>query len=394
MKTANQLIVLLIVSAVAAACQRKNAAPQEEVVRPVRVEQPRLSSANGSHTFSGTVKAGTETKLSFKVGGTLTKLNLKVGDELNKGQFVASVEARDQSLQVQSMQANVTQAEAQLRNAEAQYQRVRALYANNNSTRTELDSARMAHDSAKASLAATKKQLELAHAQAGKTVLRSPLAGVVAQVNAESGENVSPGQPIVVLNSGSRAEVEVAVPETIISRIKVGQPGTATLAALDGKQLPVSVTEVGVTTSQTKTTYPVVLAFDEEDESVRSGMVAEVSITLGSSHKPQLLVNPKAVGEDRNGRFVFVAVPAGEGFATVERRPVEVGQIGTDGMEITSGVKATELVVTAGLTYLTDGKRVRLPSDVEAKESVKKVPDPAQPKNAPAEATPTSKPAD
>ncbi len=356
-----EALLSIVVACSSSSCSRQEQQPQPEVIRPVRVERAALSSGGDTHSFSGTVQAGTETKLSFKVGGTVTGLRLKVGDELDKGQVVASLEARDQSLQVQTMKASLTQVEAQFRNAQTQYARAKALYANNNATQAELDSARSSFESARAAVAAAKKQLELAESQAGKTVLRAPVAGVVAKVNVESGENVNPGQPVVIVNSGSHAEVEVAVPETFIARVKVGQTGKAALPALEGESFDVTVTEVGVTTGRNATTYPVVATFDDEDERIRSGMAAEVSISVAQAGEPKLFVNPKAVGEDRNGRYAFVAEPTSEGFATVERRSVEVKGVTSQGMEVESGIEPGELVVTAGLTYLVAGKKVRLP---------------------------------
>ncbi len=362
-------LVQLVLVASAPGCSKSEQEPQPEVIRPVRVERIALSNGGAVHSFSGTVRAGTETKLSFKVGGTVTGLKLKVGDQLKKGQVVAALEGQDQSLQVQTMRANLTQVEAQFRNAETQYKRVKSLYANNNATRAELDSARSSFESARAGVAAAKKQLELAQSQAGKTVLHSPAAGIVAKVAVESGENVNPGQPVVIVNSESKAEVEVAVPETFIAQVKAGQLGTATLAALDGEQFDVTVTEVGITTGRTATTYPVVATFMEEDERIRSGMAAEVSISVGERGAARLLVNPKAVGEDRNGRYAFVATPTGDGFASVERRDVEVKDLTSNGLEITKGLEPGDLLVTAGLTYLVAGKKVRLPKGVQERSS-------------------------
>jgi membrane fusion protein, multidrug efflux system len=364
MKRHSPAVLFFCLLAILSSCSRTEPPAKAEVVRPVRVERITLTGGNSERTFSGFTKSGKETKLSFKVAGTLKDLKLKVGDQLAKGQLIASLEAQDQSLQVQSARANVAQVEAQLRNAVAQYDRIRSLYANNNATRADLDSARTARDSAQATLSATKKQLELAQAQAGKTVLRSPVGGVVAQVNAESGENVSPGQAIVVVNSGARPEVEVAVPETLISDIKLGQQATVTVAALAAQEFPASVTEVGVTTGDTGTTYPVVVRLKEETEEIRSGMAAQVRIMQGEDgQKPRLYVDPKAVSEDLEGRHAFVAVPTDAGFARVERRPVMVEELDARGLRISKGLKPGELLITAGLTYLANGQRVRLPKD-------------------------------
>jgi RND family efflux transporter MFP subunit len=343
-------------------CQSQSQPPPTEVLRPVRVERAEQSGGAVKRRFSGTLKPGTETKVSFKVGGTVTELQLKVGDKVGRSQVIAKLEARDQSLQAQGAAASVRQVQAELSHARAQYGRIKALYENNNATRADLDQARTAFESAQAGLAAAKKQLELAQAQAGKTVLRAPVEGVVASVEVEPGENVNPGQPVVVLNSGSEAEVEIAVPEQLVAQVKVGLPVTVLVDALKGKRLGGTVSEVGVTTGHTATTYPVTATLSDSNDAVRPGMAAEVELELGdSAQAPRVHVNPKAVREDREGRYVYIAEPQGEGLATVQRKAVKVGEITASGLEVLEGVAAGDWVVTAGLTYLSPGKRVRLP---------------------------------
>lgn len=358
-------IPLLLSLLLALGCEKDFEQPEPEPIRPVRVQRVTASGGADVRLFAGRIKAGTETKLSFKTGGTVTKLRAKVGDRIEKGQTVATLEALDQSLQVQSAQASVAQIHAQLANAKAQYGRVKALYENNNATRSDLDTARTTVASAEASLQAASKQVQLAQSQAGKTVLKSPVTGVVATVSVEAGENVNPGQPVLVLNSGGQVEVEAPVPETLISKVSVGMPATVRVDALGGKRLPASVSEVAVTPGQTATTYPVTATLAEEDQAVRPGMAAQLELSFGeASEQRAIYVNPKAVGEDRSGRFVFVAVPQDEGLGTVKKKQVVVGKIGSRGLGIERGLEAGEWLVTAGISHLVDGKQVRLPGEV------------------------------
>jgi multidrug efflux pump subunit AcrA (membrane-fusion protein) len=67
------------------------------------------------------------------------------------------------------------------------------------------------------------------------------------------------------------------------------------------------------------------------------------------------------VGEDRNGRYVFVLEAEEPGFGIVHRREVTVGELSDEGLEIKDGLADGEWLVTAGVTQITDGQRVRLP---------------------------------
>ena len=348
-------------------CKGKEQESEPDRPRLVRVERVSPTGGVQQRTFVGVAKAGAESKLSFKIAGTVSELRIKVGDQVAKGAHIATLEGTDYGLQVQEAKASLEQATAQERNARAQYERVKALYAANNASQQDLDSARTAYESARAGVGAVQKRVELAQTRAGYTRLDAPVAGKIAKVGVEKGENVQPGMVVAVLNSGTRAEVEIAVPELLIDKVKEGRRANVTFDAIKDTTFPATVTEVGVASGGAMTTFPVTVRLDTEDKRVRSGMAAEVAVSVGDAdEKPRLLVRPKAIGEDREGRFAFVAVPTSEGLGRVERKRVRVGEIGSAGLEITSGLTAGDLLVTAGIPFLKEGQTVRLPTTAAA----------------------------
>jgi multidrug efflux system membrane fusion protein len=333
----------------------------EPVIRPVRVEAVQDSGGVTERTFAGTAKAGSESRLSFKVGGTISKMSLKVGDPIKKKKLIAVLESTDLQLRVQEAKAGVDQAKAQKRNAASQYKRVKALYEANNATRQDLDASRAAKDSAAASVSVAKKRLELAKTQASYASLRAPSAGTIAKVAVEEGENVQAGQTVVILSGKGRPEVVISVPESLIGQLETGARAKVVFTSMADETFPAFCSEVGIM-SGGLTTYPVVLQLEADNERVRSGMAAQVALLFGKSGaERKIFVAPKAVGEDRKGRFTFVAIPTSEGLAKVERRVVTVGDIGSEGLEIKSGLKVGDLLITAGLTYLQQDLVVRLP---------------------------------
>ncbi len=132
--------------------------------------------------------------------------------------------------------------------------------------------------------------------------------------------------------------------------------------ALPEKAFKAKVEEVGVSAVESGTTYPVTVKLDEKDESIRAGMAAEVVFEFGDQQASSRMVLPiVAVGEDRKGRYIYVVKKAGPGVGVVKRLAVEVGELRGDGLEIKKGLKEGEVVVTAGLRFLEDGRKVRLP---------------------------------
>lgn len=330
------------------------------IVRPVRTRQVFSTGGTRVRTFAGTAQAGLESRLSFRVAGKVRRLNVKVGDHVKAGTLIAELDPMDYRLQVEETEASLERARADLRNAEARYSRIRALYENRNASREDLDAVRAGAESARAQVHSIEKRLELASSQLSYTRLKAATDGAIADVAVEVDENVQAGQTVVLLTSGARPEVKVGVPGILISQVEEGDEAEVTFDSIPGTAFRAAVTEVGVVTGMS-TTYPVTVRLEEADPDVRPGMAAEVAFRFGSpDDRERFFVPPIAVGEDRKGRYVFVVEPSSEGLGVARRRPVTVGELREEGIEILEGVSDGDLVVIAGISKIVDGLEVKL----------------------------------
>jgi RND family efflux transporter MFP subunit len=336
-------------------------AEDEPIVRPVRYVEVFQSGGVRVRRFSGVAQSAVEAPLSFRVAGTVQQLSVSVGDRVQSGQLIAALDREDYRLQRQDAQAALRRAEAQARNAQANYDRVRGMYENENASLADLEAARTASESAAEQVASATNRLGLAERQLAFTRLTAPRAGAIAAVNVELNQNVRAGQTVVLLTSGSDLEVAVAVPEVLITEVREGSAVTVAFDALADQTFPGTVTEVGVAATETGATYPVTVRLDDSQEGVRSGMAAEVAFRfMAPGGSDVIVVPPVAVGEDQNGRFVFVVEPADSAYGVARRRPVSVGELTTDGLEILEGLEDGDRVVTAGIGQIVDGLRVRI----------------------------------
>jgi RND family efflux transporter MFP subunit len=341
------------------ACETEEPA-REPIIRPVRTLQVYSSGGTRVRTFTGTAQAGLESRLSFKVAGTVQALNVKVGDHVKAGDLIAELDPIDYRLQVEETEASLERARADSRNAEAKYARVRALYENRNASRDDLDAARAGAESARAQVHSIQKRLELVGSQLRYTRLTAATDGAIAEVGVEVNENVQAGQMVVLLTSGARPEVKVGIPGILISQVREGSEVRVTFDAIPGEVFLAVATEVGVVTGMS-TTYPVTVKLLEPDPDVRPGMAAEVAFRFGSQDdRERFLVPPIAVGEDQKGRYVFVVEPDSEGMGRTRRRPVRVGELREEGIEILEGVSDGDLLVIAGMSKIVDGMKVKL----------------------------------
>ncbi|MGB0908874.1 MAG: efflux RND transporter periplasmic adaptor subunit [Nitrospirales bacterium] len=343
------------------ACQAQDPPEVQEILRPIRSETVSLSGSNQTRTFSGKARAGLEAKLSFKISGTVNRLSVKVGDKLKQGQVVATIDPRDYDLQVQRAQAALTRANAAARSAAADYARVRALYENRNASRNDLDQARASAESSRADVSSNTKELELARLKLGYTRLQAPAACFVASAPVEVNENIQAGETIIEVVCGSRLEVAVGVPEVFIARVTRGSKVTTTFDSIPGIQFPAIVTKVSVASGQTATTFPVTVQLQQAVPGFRSGLAAEVTFRFEAGNgKPRILVPPVAVGEDPDGRYVYIVEELENGIGIVKRTPVTVGELSAEGLEIIDGLSDGTRIATAGVRRLREGQKVRL----------------------------------
>lgn len=338
--------------------ETEEAAP---VVRPVRTIQVFSAGADRVRRFSGVASSGVESRLSFRVQGTIQRVAVVVGDSVQEGQLIAELDPTDYQLELQRARASLRQAEAEERNAESNYERVRRLWENNNAALSDLENARAGFESAEAAVESLRNQVSLAVQQLGYTRLTAPVAGAIADVPIEVNENVSAGQQVAFLTSGETPNVDVAIPEVLIAGVRQGDSVSVEFDAIPGQAFEGRVIEVAVASMDRGATFPVTVRLDSTDPAIRSGMAAEVSFTFAATGRSDRIeVPPVAVGEDADGRFVYVVEPAEEGFGTAHRRAVEVGELTTQGLEVTGGLEDGDLLIIAGVSQLEDGQRVRL----------------------------------
>lgn len=350
-------VALLLLTVLLAACGQQPETTQARL-RAVKTMTVGTTDTERSRTFSGVSKSSLETRLSFKVAGSVEEVPVAVGDTLKAGQLIARLDDSVYDLQAQQAQADHARARAEERNASANYERVRGLYENSNASRNELDTARAGFESAKAQLTAARRALELARLSIAYSELKAAEDCSVASIAVAVGENVAIGQQVAMVACGDGIEVELFVPEGYVSQLRAGQPATVMFDAVPERSFTGTVIEVGVAAAG-GSTYPVTVSIDERRDDLRSGMAAQVRFDLPVQASAAYTIPPVAVGEDRDGRFVYL-VTAGErpGVSIVRRQAVTTGELTSDGMEILSGLSSGDRVVTAGLSVVRDGLEV------------------------------------
>ncbi|MCG8424627.1 MAG: efflux RND transporter periplasmic adaptor subunit [Proteobacteria bacterium] len=325
--------------------------------RPVKYAVVRAANADEARSFPASVQPRDATQLSFRVGGNLEKLTAKLGGTVKRGQLIASLDQTDYRVAVAQAKASYQSAKTARDTAQSSFERVEKLFEAGSSSQSDYENAKGQLKSAQAQLAAATQQVKQARNQLDYTALRAPFDGVVNSIPVNAGEQIGAGKTVAIISKGGALEVNVRVPEGIVSRIAVGTPAVVTMSALAEGPMQGKVREVGFVSENS--TYPVHIELDAVPSALRPGMAAQARFELGQS-KTGLAVPAAAVGNAASGPFVFLLETSADQVYIARKKSIVLGDLVAEHFEITKGLEAGDKVATAGLANLVDGMKVRL----------------------------------
>jgi HlyD family secretion protein len=352
---------------------------------------------------SGEIDPRVKVNLSAHVIGKIQKLYVEEGDLIRAGQPFLQLEQeaflaqRDQwAAQLRSARTGVQQAEVSLADARHKLERARRLNQEGITSHEQLEAAELAETSAKLrvdeareAVLQTQASLEKAQDDLSKTTIYSPLTGRVIALNAEEGEVVvsgtmnNAGSIIGTIADLSEILANVDVDETEIVDVRMGQEAILRVDALRDREYHGKVVEIGSSgfnrpQQPDVTFYEVKVLLTDSDEELRPGMSVRAEIKT-AAHQQALVLPIQAVverpplkkdgekaeeGEDDEVKVVFVLADG-----KARQRAVETGLSDETHVELLSGVKPGEKVVTGPyrtLRDLRDGAAVTISKTSEA----------------------------
>jgi RND family efflux transporter MFP subunit len=336
------------------ACSPKKDAP--EPVRSVKLTTVGASDLNVQGQYAAEVKARVESRLGFRVGGKIVQRQAEPGQRVQAGQVLAEIDVQDYALAAQAAQAQVIGARSQRDLAAADYKRYEALLAQNFISAAELERRSATLKAAQATLDQALALAQSQYNQASYAKLVATTSGVVTSAEAEIGQVVSAGQPVVRLAHDGPRDAVFAVPEQVVSRIKIGQKMTATLG--NGQQtLQGQVREVGASADPLTRTFTVKLGL-EKAEALPLGVTLNVNAPQLAGSQPNVIKVPtSALRQDGQKTAVWVFDAAS---STVVSQVVEVATADGNDVVIASGLKPGQQIVSAGVHVLSPGQKVTI----------------------------------
>ena len=345
--------------------EAKVEARPDDAVRPVRSVVAEKGARLPDLYFTGKVKADSDRTLCFKQSGRVQRIPVSAGQKIKKGDRLAWLDPLD-------FEKDLAKAEAAEQRDRQTCDRKREAAKKNAISREELSQA-------EAQLAVSEAQLALAKRALEDTVLLAPFDGTVAEIPASELDMVTPATKIVLVHDLSKIKIDVTFPETMAiaaRKIKAADDkrGVCAMAhvyfdSVPGRLFPVKFVEY-VSNADAKTqTYVATYVMDApEDLMIMPGMSATLFIKgtdyrFDSADIANAIVLPEsAVAAAPDGTFgVWVLESASEqGVFIARHRTVEIASRSNGSVTILKGVASGERIATAGVSQLTEGRKVRL----------------------------------
>jgi RND family efflux transporter MFP subunit len=361
------LLLLLAAAGCSAVGEEKKASEKAKGKPPVAVEAAKVIAADVTEGIEviGTLAAKFGADVRSEYTGIVTDVYVKKGDPLAKlDTREIEVALKRTVAAVEVAKANVLQLEVAENRANREYERAVKLKEEGLITQQALDDAGTEKLAAAARIAAAKAQIRLAEEEVNqvqtrlaKTLLRSPMDGMVSLRNVNVGDFVGEmgAKPMFRIVDNRLLDLTVTVPSGEMASLRPGQLITFSTDALPGRTFSGKVMFLNPIVNEADRSLKVVAEVDNSNEQLKSGLFVSGRIKTGERKGVLKIPRTALLTWDVPGKKGEVFVIQGD---RAERRAVRTGALSGDLVEVTEGLERGNLVVTRGGFNVKDGDRV------------------------------------
>ena len=324
--------------------------------------------------LSGSLRALDSAVLKARAAGELTGLTVREGDAVTAGQIIARIDPSEYQSRARQAQEQADSARAQADVTQRAYDNNKALVDQGFISKTALDTSLSNLNAALATHRAALAAAEVARKSLNDTVLRSPLAGLVAQRFVQPGERVAIDARVIEVVDLRRIELEATLAAADSVAVRVGQRATLEVEgsgpalagqAAEARLVGASVVRVNPSAQAGSRSVLIYLRLDQHD-GLRQGLFAQGTIEVGRSRALALPLS--SVRVDKPAPYVQVVQMSGSDASSgrIAHRNVQTGQRGLSSLNAgqpmvqISGVDDGALVIVGSVGQLREGTAVRL----------------------------------
>ena len=296
-------------------------------------------------SYPGKTKASETVSPSFKVSGTLSRVYVKEGDYVKKGALIAEIDPHDYEVQLEATQAEYDQIKADA-------ERVISMYEEGTATAQNYDKARYGLEQITQKLSHHRDEVQYCK-------LYSPMSGYVQSKLHDSGENVSAGMPIISLFSSSDTEIEIFIPASDYARQSRMTRAMCIFEVMPEAAYPLDLSRISKEANASQL-YMLRFCFKKgyDTSRITPGMTTMVYVSYSKEDASAVVRIPTScVIRHKDQSLVYIFDKES---SSVHPRVVTTGRLDNRGyIDIRSGLRSGETVVSAGVRFLKPGQKVK-----------------------------------
>jgi membrane fusion protein (multidrug efflux system) len=340
-------------------------APRPEVVEPkgappLRVDTLRVAAeaVRPRARLAGVLEPRRDVELFSETRGRILAVGAEELDSVSEAHVLLEVDPTLARIAVERAEASLARTRSELELARLNLERRRSLVEREVASEAQLDAAENAERIAAAALREARAQRDEARDQLAKKTLAAPFDGVLREFPVEVGEYVREGQRVGEILDLSAVRISVGLSDRQIVAVAAGAPVQVDVEVFPGEAFSGSVLRVGSASDPQTKKFPVEVEVPNADGRLLPGMVARVSLDLGSE-QPLTLIPREAALDEFGLRFVFLVEASGVG-SVARRQRVEVRDVPfrPGVFEVVEGLTPGDRIATTGIRQLRDGAAV------------------------------------
>ena len=300
----------------------------------------------------GGARAIQGTHLSLEAAGKVSEITFSSGDMAEENDVLLRLASGVDRAELRSLEAS-----AEL--AQIEYERARRLREQGSISQSELDAARTEASQADAQAEAQRERVE-------QKTLRAPFDGRLGIRQADRGQFLQPGEPVVELQQLAPIYGEFSLPEQRLAELEKGYPVQARVDVWRDRTFEGEITAIEPGIREGSRNVRIQATFENEGELLRPGMFMRFRILLPGDAEV-LAIPQTAVSFNPYGNSVWLIreeeTEEGEIRKTVERRLIQTGERRGDYVAVTDGLEAGDRIAGSGLTKLTSGMVVEIDNE-------------------------------
>jgi len=316
----------------------KNKMPEKTGISiPVTVAMVSEGSTDQELVRTGNLIPYKQAEIMATSAGKVLAVKYELGSYLNKGATIVNVDSKLKELSLQATELNINKLKKDA-------DRYTKLLAGNAATEIQVNDTKYNYENAL-------NQAEQIKQQINDATIKAPISGRVIKKNIEPGEFVNVGTSLGTILDVSRLKVQVMISESDVYKLKEGQHVQVKTDIYPDKKIDGVISYIAPQGDDSHN-YPVEIVIQNSSQ-LKAGTFVSVSFLQKTSQQALLIPRSSLVESIRNP-YVYVMENN-----VAKQRKIEVGREMGDKIEVLSGLKAGETVITTGQINLSEGATVQ-----------------------------------